>query len=127
MKGYVNNLERDTMRNRDFRRVVYTGPNLQLVLMTLQPGESIGMEVHEGHDQFIRVEAGTGVVVLDGRESPLSSGSAVVIPANVEHNVINTSTSDSLRMYTLYAPPEHPDGTVHPSKRDAEAAHANED
>jgi mannose-6-phosphate isomerase-like protein (cupin superfamily) len=124
MKGYVTNLDREAMGNRDFRRVLYSGPNLQLVLMTLQPGEGIGMEMHDGHDQFIRVEDGTGMVVLDGRETPLTAGSAVVIPANVEHNVINTSTSDPLRLYTLYAPPEHPEGTVHPAKRDAEAAQA---
>ena len=121
MNGYVTNIERETIDNREFRRVLYTGPNIQLVLMALQPGEDIGAEVHEGHDQFIRVEAGTGVVILDGREAPLVEGSAVVIPANVKHNIINTSATELLRLYTLYAPPEHAQGTVHASKRDAEA------
>ena len=116
MRGYVANIERETVGNRDFRRVLYTGSNIQLVLMALQPGEEIGAEVHEGHDQFIRVESGTGVVTLDGRDSPLGEGVAVVIPANVKHNVINTSGTELLRLYTLYAPPEHPEGTVHESK-----------
>jgi mannose-6-phosphate isomerase-like protein (cupin superfamily) len=121
MHGYVTDIERDTVANEDFRRVLYTGPNTQLVLMTLRPGEDIGLETHDGHDQFIRVEAGTGVVLLDGEESALADGSAVVIPAGVEHNIINTS-NQPLRLYTLYSPPEHPDGTVHRTKREAEAA-----
>src|SRR5690606_32829048 len=99
--------------NEDFRRVLYTGPNLQLVLMALRPGEDIGLETHEEHDQFIRVEAGTGVARLNGEERGLEDGSIVVIPAGVEHNVINTSDSEALKLYTLYAPPEHADGTVH--------------
>ena len=119
MNGYVTNIERETVNNSDFRRVLYTGPNIQLVLMALQPGEDIGAEAHEGHDQFIRIESGTGVVILDGRETPLGDGFAVVIPANVKHNVINTSATEPLRLYSLYAPPEHAEGTVHPSKRDA--------
>lgn len=122
MAGYVTNIEEDTIENDDFRRVVFTGPNTQLVLMTLQPGEEIGLETHDEHDQFIRVEAGTGVVLLDGKESALEDGSAVVIPAGTEHNVVNTSDDESLRLYTLYSPPEHPDGTVHHTKAEAEAA-----
>lgn len=121
MDGYVTNIERDTLENRDFRRVLYTGPNIQLVLMTLQPGEEIGLETHTEHDQFIRVEAGTGYVLLNGTERGLEDGSAVVIPAGVEHNVVNTSRTDPLWLYTLYSPPEHPDGTVHHTKADAEA------
>ncbi len=121
MHGYVTDIERDTIENEDFRRVLFTGPNTQLVLMTLRPGEDIGLETHDGHDQFIRVEAGTGVVSLDGEESELADGSAVVIPAGVEHNIVNTS-GEPLRLYTLYSPPEHPDGTVHRTKREAEAA-----
>ena len=121
MHGYVTDIERDTIENEDFRRVLFTGPNTQLVLMTLRPGEDIGLETHDGHDQFIRVEAGTGVVMLDGEESALADGSAVVIPAGVEHNIVNTS-DEPLRLYTLYSPPEHPDGTVHRTKREAEAA-----
>lgn len=122
MKGYVTNIEDDTIENQDFRRVVFTGPNTQLVLMTLQPGEEIGLETHDGHDQFIRVEAGKGYVQLDGKKSQLEDGSAVVIPAGVEHNVVNTSERDRLHLYTLYSPPEHADGTVHHTKKEAEAA-----
>jgi mannose-6-phosphate isomerase-like protein (cupin superfamily) len=118
MAGYVTNIERDTLENEDYRRVLYTGPNMQLVLMTLQPREEIGLETHDEHDQFIRIEAGTGVVLLDDERHELRDGSAVVIPAGVEHNVINTSTSEALRLYTLYSPPEHPDGTVHRRKSD---------
>lgn len=122
MDGYVTNIEHDTLTNEDFRRVLYTGPNTQLVLMTLRPGEEIGTERHEGHDQFIRVEAGTGVVRLNGEERPLEDGSAVVIPAGAQHNVVNTSDSEALRLYTLYSPPEHPDGTVHHTAEEAHAA-----
>jgi mannose-6-phosphate isomerase-like protein (cupin superfamily) len=123
MVGYVTNIERDTLDNDDYRRVLFTGKNTQLVLMTLQPGEEIGREVHEEHDQFIRVEAGTGVASLDGKEHALGDGSAVVIPAGVEHNVVNTSTGEPLRLYTLYSPPEHPDGTVHHAKADEPEEH----
>ena len=125
MQGHVTNIERDTLENEDYRRVLYTGPNLQLVLMTLAPGEEIGREQHEGHDQFIRVEAGQGQVMLDGQTLPLEDGSSVVIPSGAEHNVVNTSKSDKLRLYTLYAPPEHPAGTVHRSKSD-EPDHGHE-
>ncbi len=110
MSGYITNIERDTLANEDFRHVLFTGPSLQLVLMTLQPGEDIGLETHDGHDQFIRIEAGTGVARLAGKEQPLGAGSAVVIPAGVEHNLINTSRDVPLRLYTLYSPPEHADG-----------------
>jgi len=127
MNGYVTNIERDTVSNENFRRVLFTGPNIQLVLMTLQPGEEIGKEVHRDHDQFIRVEEGNGIVVLDGKKHELSDGSAVVIPASVEHNVVNTSSNAPLRLYTLYSPPEHAQGTVHRTKRDADAAHAHEE
>lgn len=122
MAGYVTNIERDTRANDDYRRVLYTGPNTQLVLMTLLPGEEIGLERHDGHDQFIRVEAGTGYVELDEQRRDLADGSAVVIPAGTQHNVVNTSTTDALRLYTLYSPPEHPDGTVQHTKADETAA-----
>ena len=122
MNGYVTNIERDTLDNEDYRRVLFTGPNTQLVLMTLRPGEEIGEETHEEHDQFIRVEAGTGTVMLDGKPTALSDGSAVVIPAGTRHNVVNTSSSEPLRLYTLYSPPEHPDGTVQHTKADETAA-----
>lgn len=91
--------------------------------MTLQPGEEIGLETHDGHDQFIRVEAGTGVVLLDGLQQPLTDGTAVVIPAGVEHNVINTSREKPFRLYTLYSPPEHPDGTIQRTKPDEARLH----
>jgi mannose-6-phosphate isomerase-like protein (cupin superfamily) len=122
MAGYVTNIERDTLENEDYRRVLFTGPNTQLVLMTLRPGEEIGLEEHGGHDQFIRVEAGTGYVELDGKRHDLEDGSAVVIPSGAKHNVVNTSPSEALRLYTLYSPPEHPDGTVQHTKADESAA-----
>ena len=116
--GYVTDIERDTLANEDFRRVLFTGPNLQLVLMTLKPGEEIGLEKHGGHDQFIRVEAGEGEALLGGKRHKLADGMSLVIPSNVEHNVVNTSKTEKLRLYTLYAPPEHADGTVHKTKAD---------
>ena len=118
MTGYVTNIEADTLENEDYRRVLYTGEHTQLVLMTLQPGEEIGREVHAEHDQFIRIESGMGIVVLGGEEHPLSDGTAVVILAGVEHNVINTSATDPLKLYTLYSLPEHAVGTIHRTKRD---------
>jgi mannose-6-phosphate isomerase-like protein (cupin superfamily) len=121
MRGYITNIENDTKANKDFRRVLFTGTHTQLVLMTLRPGEEIGLESHAGHDQFIRIEAGRGVVRLDGQERALEDGSAVVIPAGVEHNVVNTSDTEPLRLYTLYSPPEHPDGTVHHTRDEATA------
>lgn len=122
MHGHVTNIEMDTLENEDFRRVLFTGPNTQLVLMTLAPGEDIGRETHDGHDQFLRIESGVGVVELDGEKSEVVDGSSVVIPAGVEHNLTNTSDDEPLRLYTLYSPPEHPDGTVHRTKKEAEAA-----
>jgi mannose-6-phosphate isomerase-like protein (cupin superfamily) len=118
MKGYVTDIERDTLGNADYRRVLFTGPKLQLVLMTLQPGEEIGRESHEGHDQFIRVEEGEGEALLGGERHKLADGVAVVIPSGVEHNIVNTSKSKALKLYTLYGPPEHPDGTVHRTRSD---------
>lgn len=121
MSGYSVNLEEKTLAGNNFREVLYTTQRSQLVIMTLQPGEEIGLEKHEGHDQFIRVEAGTGVAILDGEKHALEDGVAVVIPAGTEHNVINTSESEPMRLYTLYTPPEHPDGTVHATKAEADA------
>jgi mannose-6-phosphate isomerase-like protein (cupin superfamily) len=123
MKGYVTNIERDTLANTDYRRVLFTGAHTQLVLMTLRPGEEIGRETHEEHDQFIRVESGTGMVMLGGARHELEDGVAVVIPAGTEHNVVNTSRDAPLLLYTLYSPPEHPDGTVHRTKRDEGTGH----
>ena len=118
MKGYVINIENDTLENTDFRRVLYTAKNTQLVLMSLRANEEIGEEVHE-LDQFIRVEAGQGLAVLDDVAHRLSDGSAVIIPAGTKHNVINVSDTEELKLYTLYSPPEHRDGTVHKTKSDA--------
>jgi mannose-6-phosphate isomerase-like protein (cupin superfamily) len=118
MRGYVTNIENDTLENEDFRRVLYTAKNMQLVLMSLRGKEEIGEEVHE-LDQFIRVEAGQGIAILDGVAHRLSDGSAVVIPAGTRHNVINASDTEELKLYTLYAPPEHRDGTSHRTKNDA--------
>jgi mannose-6-phosphate isomerase-like protein (cupin superfamily) len=121
MAGYTTNIETDTLANRDFRRVLYTAEQMQLVLMTLQPGEHIGMETHEDGDQFFRVEAGEGEAILDGARHPLSDGVVVVIPAGTEHDIINTSRDTPLQVYTIYAPPEHPDATVHATKAEADA------
>jgi mannose-6-phosphate isomerase-like protein (cupin superfamily) len=120
MSGYSINIEEKTLAGNNFREVLYTTQRSQLVIMTLQPGEEIGMEHHEGHDQFIRVEEGVGVAILDGEKHALEDGVAVVIPAGTEHNVINTSTSAPMRLYTLYTPPEHPDGVVHRNKAEAD-------
>ncbi len=113
--GYKDKLEDETLKNKNFRKVVYTG-KLQLVLMTLQPGEDIGEEVHEGHDQFFRFEAGVGEVLIGDETFKVSDGDAVVIPDGVNHNVTNTSSTDVLSFYTIYAPPEHKDGIVHETK-----------
>ena len=118
MKGYVTNIEDDTMNNKDFRRVLYTGKNSQLVLMSLRSKEEIGLETHT-LDQFIRVEAGKGIAVLDGVEQQIADGTAVVIPAGTKHNIINNSDREELKLYTLYSPPEHRDGTIHKTKADA--------
>ena len=121
MAGYTVNIERESIDNTAFRRVLYTAPNLQLVVMTLHPGEEIGMEVHDEGDQFIRVEAGDGEAILNGERHSLGDGTSVVIPAGVEHNIVNTSSDRTLHLYTIYAPPEHPDGTVHGTKAEADA------
>lgn len=118
MKGYVTDIEKDAVKNTDFRRVLYTGKNSQLVLMSLRPKEEIGEETHT-LDQFIRVEAGRGVAILDGVKHQISDGGAVVIPAGTKHNVVNDSDSEELKLYTLYSPPEHRDGTIHKTKADA--------
>lgn len=120
MSGYSINIEEKTLASDNFREVLYTTRRSQLVIMTLQAGEEIGMEHHEGHDQFIRVEEGEGVAILDGEKHELKDGVAVVIPAGTEHNVINTSTTSAMRLYTLYSPPEHPDGTIHKTKAEAD-------
>jgi mannose-6-phosphate isomerase-like protein (cupin superfamily) len=118
MKGFVQDIERLTVANDDFRRVLYTAKHCQLVLMSLKPGEAIGMETHK-LDQFFRVEEGTGEAVLDGVRTPLRAGFAIVVPAGANHNIINTGKAP-LKLYTLYAPPNHRDGVVHHTRADAE-------
>jgi mannose-6-phosphate isomerase-like protein (cupin superfamily) len=120
MKGFVNDIEELTEENTDFRRVVYTGKHMQLVLMSLLPGEEIGEETHGDGDQFFRVEKGDGEVWIDGVRSKIESDMAIVVPAGARHNVKNTGNKP-LRLYTLYAPPEHADGIVCATKADAEA------
>lgn len=121
MAGYLINIEEKSLENDYFREVLFTAPHSQLVVMSLQPGEEIGLETHDDRDQFIRIEAGTGKAILNGEENELADGSAVVIPAGTEHNIINTSKVDALKLYTIYSPPEHPDGTIHKNKAEAEA------
>ena len=125
MKGYVQDIESLAIKNNDFRRVLYTAENCQLVLMALKPKEEIGAEVHK-LDQFFRVEEGSGAVVLDGVQTAIRAGFAVVVPAGVNHNIINTG-SVSLKLYTIYAPPNHRDGVVHHTRADAEADHEHFD
>lgn len=122
MKGYCDNIEQGTVANEDFRRVLYTGHHLQLVLMTLQPGEEIGEEVHEDRDQFFRFEEGEGVVKIDGVENAVKADFAVIVPAGARHNVINRG-SGPLRLYTIYGPPEHVDGLVQRTRAEAMATH----
>lgn len=121
MKGYVTNIEQATLENTDYRRVLYTAKNSQLVLMNLQPGEEIGKEIHH-LDQFIRIEQGRALAILDGVEHQMEDDFAVVIPAGTEHNVINNGDTE-LKLYSVYSPPEHKDGTVHPTKAEEVEEH----
>ena len=126
MKGYVDDIERATVANEDFRRVLYTGHNLQLVLMTLPPGCDIGEEVHEDRDQFFRIEEGQGLVYIDGAANRVEDDFAVIVPAGARHNVSNTGDGP-LKFYTLYGPPEHRDGIVHRTREEADSAHEHWD
>jgi mannose-6-phosphate isomerase-like protein (cupin superfamily) len=121
MKGYVVVLEQETRKNPDFRRVLYTGKHSQLVLMSIKPGEEIGEETHADVDQFFRFEAGEGKVIIDGVEHRVKDGNAVIVPAGAKHNVINSSKRANLRLYTIYSPPEHQDGVIRHTKREATA------
>jgi len=121
MKGFITNIEKESLENTNFRKVMYTDERLQLVVMSLLPGEEIGEEVHQ-LDQFIRIEAGEAKAVLDGEETTLQDGSVIIVSAGARHNLINTSQTESLKLYTLYAPPNHPEGTIHKTKEEAEAA-----
>jgi len=125
-KGYVDNIEKATVENDLFRRVLYTGQNIQLVLMTLQPGEEIGAETHDDRDQFFRIEEGEGEIHIDGVKNHVEDDFAVIVPAGALHNVVNTGDKP-LRLYTIYGPPEHVDGTVHKTKQEADAAHEHFD
>lgn len=119
MTGYVGNIEELTLTNTNFRQVLFTGQHSQLVLMSLNPNEDIGKEVHPSVDQFFRVEKGEGKVVMNGEEQVIKNGSAIVIPAGTEHNIINTSSDLPLKLYTIYTPPQHKDGVVHKIKAEA--------
>lgn len=121
MKGFADNIEKLTTENDLFRKVLYTGQYMQLVLMSLKPGEEIGAEVHEDHDQFFRVEAGSGEVIIDGQTTPIQDDDAIIVPAGARHNVVNTG-SEPLKLYTLYGPPEHREGVVHSTKAQADAS-----
>jgi mannose-6-phosphate isomerase-like protein (cupin superfamily) len=124
MKGYVTNIEKDTLENGNFRKVLYTSKHSQLVLMSLKPGEEIGLEVHPDNDQFFRIEKGRGKCVIDGNEYELEDGTAIVVPAGSEHNVINTSDTEELKLYTIYSPAHHKDGIIRATKEEAEAREA---
>lgn len=125
MAGYVGNIEEFAKQNNHFRQVVYTGVHTQLVVMSLQPGEDIGMEVHDTVDQFFRIESGTLKIVMNGEEHTLTDGMGAIVPAGVEHNVINVGQGVA-KLYTLYSPPNHPDHTIHATKAEAMAAEAAE-
>lgn len=127
MTGYVGKIEQVTLQNTAFRQVLFTGKYAQLVVMSLLPREEIGMEVHKVVDQFFRVEFGKAKVVMNGEETQVTDGDAFIVPAGTVHNVINLSTDQPLKLYTIYSPPNHPEGTVHLTKADAEAAHEHQD
>lgn len=121
MKGFFTNIEKDTLDNNNFRKVLYTGKHSQLVLMSLKPNEEIGMEVHEDNDQFFRFEKGKGKCIIDGNEYELSDGSVIIVPSGAQHNIINTSENEDLKLYTIYSPAHHKDGVVRATKAEAEA------
>ena len=121
MKGFCADIEKDTLENANFRKVLYTGKHSQLALMSLKPMEEIGMEVHPDNDQFFRFEKGEGKCIIDGNEYDLKDGVAIVVPSGAQHNVINTSETEDLKMYTIYSPAHHKDGIVRATKEEAEA------
>jgi mannose-6-phosphate isomerase-like protein (cupin superfamily) len=127
MKGFNSNIEQDTLANDNFRKVLYTSKHSQLVLMSLRPSEEIGMEVHPDNDQFFRFEKGTGKCIIDGNEYEVGDGSAIVVPAGAQHNVVNVSETDNLKLYTIYSPAHHKDGIVRATKEEAEADDAEFD
>ncbi|MCX6751180.1 MAG: cupin domain-containing protein [Candidatus Nomurabacteria bacterium] len=121
MKGFNVNIEKETLENTNFRKVLYTGKHSQLVLMSLKPNEEIGMEVHTDNDQFFRIESGHGKCIIDGNSYDLIDGSVIIVPSGAQHNVINTSSSEDLKLYTIYSPAHHQDGVVRFTKAEAEA------
>jgi len=127
MKGFKVNIEKDTLANKKFRKVLYTGKHSQLVLMSLRPKEEIGMEIHEENDQFFRFEEGQGKVIIDGNIYEVVDGVAIVVPAGAKHNIINISDSKELKLYTIYSPPHHKDAIVRETKQEAEANEADFD
>ncbi len=120
MKGYKANIEKETKKNNNFRKVVYTSKHSQLVYMTLLPKEEIGSEVHRGNDQFFRIESGRGKCIIDGNVYKLKDGDAIIVPTGARHNVINTDSRKKLKMYTIYSPPHHKDGIIRKTKKSAE-------
>jgi mannose-6-phosphate isomerase-like protein (cupin superfamily) len=120
MKGYKSNIEKATLDNANFRKVLYSGKHLQLVLMSLKAGEEIGEEVHKENDQFFRFEGGNGKCIIDGNNYNVTDGDVIIIPAGAKHNIINTDSATELKMYTIYSPPHHKDGIVRATKEEAE-------
>jgi len=120
MKGYKTNIEKDTLENENFRKVLYTAKHCQLVLMSLLPKEEIGMEVHPDNDQFFRFEKGSGKVIIDGNEYDVKDGDVSIVPAGAQHNIINISETENLKLYTIYSPAHHQDGVVRKTKQEAE-------
>lgn len=127
MKGYTTNIEKETLENENFRKVLYTSKHSQLVLMSLRPNEEIGMEVHSDNDQFFRFEKGQGKCIIDGNEYDLGDGVAIVVPAGAQHNIINASDTEELKLYTIYSPAHHKDGIVRATKEEAERNEAEFD
>lgn len=125
MIGFTGNIEEKTLANENFREVLFTGQHTQLVVMCLLPNENIGMEVHPNVDQFFRIEDGEGKAILNGEEFVFKNGDAIIIPAGTQHNIINTSTTDKLKLYTIYSPPNHLDGTIHKTKQEAMAGESH--
>lgn len=123
MTGFIENIEEKTLINSNFRQVLFTGQHAQLVVMSLKPGEEIGLEVHTDTDQFFRIESGEGKVIINGEESQIKDDDAIIVPAGAKHNVINTSSVEELKLYTIYSPPHHKDGTVHITKEEALSDH----
>jgi mannose-6-phosphate isomerase-like protein (cupin superfamily) len=119
MDGYVGQIEKITLENTYFRKVVFTAKHSQLVLMSIKPGEDVGMEKHDNVDQFFRFEQGVGKVVMNGEESEIKEGDAVLVPSGTNHNIVNTSETEALKFYTIYSPPNHKDGTIHKTKEEA--------